>query len=79
VKLDDPNHADQLRHLVVAQLIARARTGSWLRTDHLVEAKNLRSLVHDIAPDWCESARLAQVSVQIAAMIWTMRTRPSST
>ncbi|SDJ49104.1 hypothetical protein SAMN04487926_15513 [Paraburkholderia steynii] len=72
VKLDEPNRADLLCHLVVAQLIARARTGDWLRTDHLVDAKNLWAMVHDAAPDWLESAQLAHVSVQIAATVWTI-------
>lgn len=69
-KLDDPNRADLLCHLVVAQLIARARTGSWLRTDHVVEAKNLWTLVHDIAPNWLESVQRVHISVQIAATVW---------
>jgi hypothetical protein len=71
-KLDDPNRADLLCHLVVAQLIARARTGDWLRIDHLIEAKNLWSQVHNVAPDWLESVRLGHVSEQIAATVWTI-------
>jgi hypothetical protein len=69
-KLDDPNRADLLCHLVVAQLIARARTGDWLRIDHVIEAKNLWSQVHNVAPDWLESVQLGHASAQIAASVW---------
>ncbi|MCX4156174.1 MULTISPECIES: hypothetical protein [Paraburkholderia] len=34
--LDDEARAELLCYLVVGQLVARARTGEWLRTDHLV-------------------------------------------
>lgn len=34
---DDEAHAELLCYLVVLQLVARVRTGGWLRTDHAVE------------------------------------------
>ena len=58
-KLDDQLRVNLLCHLVVAQLIARARTGDWLRTDHFVESKRLWAQENGVSPDWLESARLA--------------------
>jgi hypothetical protein len=40
-KLDDEARAELLCYLVVGQLVARARTGSWLRTDLCVELLNI--------------------------------------
>jgi hypothetical protein len=39
--LDDEARAELLCYLVVGQLAARARTGEWLRTDHLVESTRI--------------------------------------
>ena len=36
--LDDDARAELLCYLVVGQLVAMARTGAWLRTDHLVDS-----------------------------------------
>jgi hypothetical protein len=68
--LDDAQRADLLCHLVVAQLIARARTGDWLRTDHLVESKRIWSQANGVSPDWLDGVRLASVSEELAASIW---------
>ena len=38
---DDEARAELLFYLVVEQLIARARTGDWLRTDHVVELQSI--------------------------------------
>jgi hypothetical protein len=37
-KLNDEVRAELLCYLVIGELVAMARTGSWLRTDHLVES-----------------------------------------
>ncbi|HKR38209.1 MAG TPA: hypothetical protein VJU59_00810 [Paraburkholderia sp.] len=70
--LDDEGRTDLLCYLVVAQLIARARSGNWLRTDHLVESKAIWSQANGISPDWLEGVRLANVSVQLATSIWSI-------
>ncbi|WP_243469166.1 hypothetical protein [Paraburkholderia sp. PGU19] len=69
-KPDDPMRVDLLCHLVIAQLIARARTGDWLRTDHFVESKRLWSQINGVSPDSIEGARLAIVSAQLVTFIW---------
>jgi hypothetical protein len=40
-KLDDAERADLLCFLVMAELIGRASTGKWLRTDHVAEAARI--------------------------------------
>lgn len=70
--LDDERRADLLCYLVIAQLIARARTNEWLRTDHLVESKRMWSQANGVSPDWFESERLAHVCLQLAASVWTI-------
>ncbi|WP_284692628.1 hypothetical protein [Paraburkholderia terrae] len=37
IVFDDEARAEMLCYLVVGELVAMARTGDWLRTDHLVE------------------------------------------
>ncbi|MBP0593659.1 hypothetical protein J8I87_29015 [Paraburkholderia sp. LEh10] len=70
--LDDERWTDLLCHLVVAQLIARARTGDWLRTDHLVESKRIWSQANGVSPGWLEGVRLSRASMQLAASIWAI-------
>lgn len=69
---DDEARAEMLCHLVVAQLIARARTGDWLRTDHFVESARVWSRANGASPNWFESARLRKVSVELASTIWAI-------
>jgi hypothetical protein len=65
--LDDEARAELLTHLVVGQLVAQARTGEWLRTDHLVESTRiwLNSNGVDDA-DWTERVRIGTLSQLIA-------------
>ncbi|CAG9229829.1 conserved hypothetical protein [Paraburkholderia sabiae] len=70
--LDDERRADLLCYLVIAQLIGRARTGNWLRTDHLVESKRIWERANDISVLWFEGARLGEASVQLAASVWAI-------
>nr|WKF55660.1 hypothetical protein HUO10_000104 [Paraburkholderia busanensis] len=64
--LDDAGRAELLTYLVVVQLIAHARTGEWLRTDHLVEST--RIWLADRKPDngWAERINLARISGDVA-------------
>jgi len=58
-----------LCYLVVAQLVSRATTGTWLRTDHLVEAARigLGSMPEECG--WLERIELAQASVDLAPQL----------
>ncbi|TGP41620.1 hypothetical protein EN871_21755 [bacterium M00.F.Ca.ET.228.01.1.1] len=55
-----------LCYLVVAQLIARARTGEWLRTDHFVESLNIWLNANGAHADWIERMQLKMQSEMVA-------------
>ncbi|MEM5329554.1 hypothetical protein VSR34_23600 [Paraburkholderia sp. JHI2823] len=57
-KLDDETKAELLTFLVVGQLFAFARTGEWLRTDHLIESSQMWLSSSGAQCDWMERARL---------------------
>lgn len=64
--LDDEARAELLCYLVVAQLIARARTGAWLRTDHLVESTRIWLAGNGADAGWLERVHLGALSETIA-------------
>jgi len=70
--LDEEARAELLCHLVVAQLLARAKTEEWLRTDHLVESTRIWAHANGATPRWTESVRLSQLSVHLASSIWAI-------
>ena len=65
-KLDNAERADLLCFLVMAQLIGRAGTGDWLRTDHVVEATRMWLASNSAECDWFERVKLARLSVDLA-------------
>lgn len=64
--LDDEVRAELLGYLVVGQLVARARTGEWLRTDHLVESTRIWLTGNGADDDWTERVYLGALPEQIA-------------
>lgn len=66
VSLDDEARAELLCYLVVAQLVARARTGEWLRTDHLVESTRIWLAGNGADASWEERVRLGALSEKVA-------------
>jgi hypothetical protein len=69
---DDEARAELLCHVVVSQLIARAKTGEWMRTDHLVETMKLWASANGASPEWLDSVRLGDVSQKLAQTVWTI-------
>lgn len=65
-RLDDEARAELLCYLVVAQLVARSRTGEWLRTDHLVESTRIWLAGNGADADWSERVHLGALSEKIA-------------
>jgi len=57
-KLDDEAKAELLTFLVVGQLFAFARSGEWLRIDHLIKSSQMWLSSNGAACDWLERARL---------------------
>jgi hypothetical protein len=70
--MDDEARAELLTFLVVGHLLASARCGTWLRTDHLIESAQIWSASNGVHCDWLERARLVAVSQELAecASVW---------
>jgi hypothetical protein len=49
---DDEARAEMLCYLVVGELVTMARTGDWLRTDHLVELSLVWMRANGANPEW---------------------------
>ncbi|AXF07287.1 hypothetical protein CUJ91_04650 [Paraburkholderia graminis] len=64
--LDDESRAELLCDLVVAQLVARARTGGWLRSDHFVESLNIWLNANSAQADWLERMYVKFLSETLA-------------
>jgi hypothetical protein len=56
----DEARAELLGYLVVAEVVAMARTGEWLHTDHLVESGRLGQIAAELAPQVIETFGLAR-------------------
>ncbi|CAD6538028.1 hypothetical protein [Paraburkholderia metrosideri] len=63
---DDDARAAMLCYLVVAELVAMASTGEWLRTDHIVESSRIWMSANGVACDWQDRVALAGAAVLLA-------------
>jgi hypothetical protein len=66
VAVDDDTRAELLTFLVVGQLLAYARCGEWLRTDHLIESCQIWLSSNGARCDWLERAHLVEASRDLA-------------
>ncbi|MGQ7934683.1 hypothetical protein [Paraburkholderia sp. D1E] len=64
--LDDEASAELLCYLVVGQLVARARTGDWLRTDHVVELLSIWVTGNGAHANWLDRVHLGALSEKVA-------------
>lgn len=64
--LDHDARVELLCYLVVAQLVAHARTGEWLRTDHLVESARMWTDSNGAQGAWLARYELGHASAAIA-------------
>ncbi|NIF81677.1 hypothetical protein F3J20_30655 [Paraburkholderia sp. Cy-641] len=67
--MGDEVRAELLCYLVVAQLVARVRTGEWLRTDHLVESGRIWCKVNGAHVDWQKRIPLGQMAAELAPKV----------
>lgn len=58
-----------LCYLVVGQLVAMARNGAWLRTDHLVESSRIWLKANGVTCTWQDRIALAAAAAQLAPHI----------
>ncbi|CAE6840079.1 hypothetical protein [Paraburkholderia nemoris] len=64
--LDDEARSELLCYLVVGQLVARARTGAWLRSDHVVELLTIWQNGNGAQVDWLDRLYLRVRSEKMA-------------
>lgn len=65
LNFDDEALTELLCYLVVAELVAMARSGEWLRTDHLVESARIWLKANGATCEWQERVRLARVAAEL--------------
>lgn len=66
---NDGARANLLCYLVVAQFIAKPRTGEWLRTDHLVESGRIWCKANGARFDWQERISIGQIAAELAPQV----------
>lgn len=66
--LDEEARTELLCYLAVGQLVAHARTGEWLRTDHLVESARIWLAGNGASAkaNWSDRVRLGGLSEKVA-------------
>jgi hypothetical protein len=67
-KLDNEAKAELLTFLVVGQLFAFARSGEWLRVDHLIKSSQTWLSSNGAECDWLERARLVAACRELAIL-----------
>ncbi|AUT76386.1 hypothetical protein [Paraburkholderia hospita] len=63
---DDEARAEMLCYLVAGELVAMARTGDWLRTDHLVELSLVWMHANGAQPEWPDRISIVRMAVDLA-------------
>ncbi|MCX4139337.1 hypothetical protein M0D68_14175 [Paraburkholderia sp. SEWSISQ10-3 4] len=64
--LDDEARAELLCYLAVGQLVTRAGTGGWLRTDHVVELLTIWLTGNGARANWLDRLLLGALSEKVA-------------
>lgn len=64
--VDFDARVELLCYLVAAQLVAHARTGAWLRTDHLVESARIWTDANGALGAWRARAEIGRLAYKIA-------------
>ncbi|PXX14547.1 hypothetical protein C7399_112158 [Paraburkholderia tropica] len=72
MQVDDEAKAELLCFLVVGHLVAIARSGHQLRTDHLIESSVLWLQSHGAECDWLDRAKLVEDSREVASQAYEM-------
>ncbi|MFM0506702.1 hypothetical protein [Paraburkholderia sp. RL17-373-BIF-A] len=66
LSFDDEARTEMLCYLVIGEFVAMARTGEWLRTDHLVESVRIWMQANGATCDWQDRVALAQTAAELA-------------
>ncbi|WP_321955363.1 hypothetical protein [Paraburkholderia bannensis] len=70
--MDSEAKAELLTFLVVGQLLARARSGEWLRTGHLIESCQIWLSSNAALCDWLDRAKLVEACRPLAERALTL-------
>jgi hypothetical protein len=68
---DNEARVEMLCYLAVGELVAMARTGDWLRTDHLVELSLVWMRANGANPEWRDRIGIVRMAVDLAPDILT--------
>ncbi len=68
-KLGNEARAELLCYLVIGELVAMARTGNWLRTDHLVESSRIWLKTSGATCHWQDRIALAAAAAELAPSV----------
>lgn len=66
---DEEARTELLCNLVVGELVAMARSGEWLRTDHLVESARIWLKANGVSCDWQDRVHLAPMAAELAPRV----------
>ncbi|MEM5331955.1 hypothetical protein VSR34_36215 [Paraburkholderia sp. JHI2823] len=68
--MDEETRAELLTFLVVGELVAMARSGHWLRTDHLIESSWIWMSSNGARCDWLTRAKLVAAAGELAPQVY---------
>ncbi|CAG9228358.1 conserved hypothetical protein [Paraburkholderia tropica] len=70
--MDEEAKAELLTFLIVGQLLAYARSGEWMRTDHLIESCQIWLSSNGARCDWLDRAKLIEACRQMSQEVYTL-------
>lgn len=68
-RMDEETKAELLTFLVVGQLLAYARGGEWLRTDHMIESCQIWLSSNGARCDWLDRAKAVETARALAERV----------
>lgn len=68
-RMDEETKAELLTFLVVGQLLAYARSGEWLRTDHMIESCQIWLSSNGARCDWLDRAKAVEAARAFAESV----------
>lgn len=70
--MDEETKVELLAFLIVGQLLAYARSGEWMRTDHLIESCQIWLSSNGARCDWLDRAKLIEACREMAQEVYAL-------
>ncbi|WP_321884705.1 hypothetical protein [Paraburkholderia bannensis] len=70
--MDKETKAELPTFLIVGKLLAYARSGQWMRTDHLIESCQIWLSSNGARCDWLDRAKLIEACRRMAQEVYTL-------